>query len=169
MMIGYNRTTRECSANQIHPSLYPAIREYFQTHQLGDLDMETLLCCETISEKRNPGKLASFLEGNPDSITHLAILLTAEWLIWARNGDRSGTIVTGAKLKVIQVNALVARRTKGMELEVSGFIAGSKEYVRGNLEMGPDVAAQKFCEVVGQAVLKANPPAKRKFPRWMGG
>jgi hypothetical protein len=135
---------------------------------LGDLDTETLICCETISEKRNPGKLASFLDGDPDSITHLAILLTAERLIWARIGDRSGTIVTGAKLKVIQVKAFVARRTKDMELTVSGFIADSKEYVHGNLEMGPDAAAQKLCEVVEKAVLKANPPAKRKFFGWMG-
>jgi hypothetical protein len=168
-MISYTRTTRECSASQIHPSLYQAIREYFQTHQLGDLDTETLICCETTSEKRNPGKLASFLDGNPDSITHLAILLTAEWLIWARNGDHSGTIVTGAKLKVIQVKAFVAGRTRDMELAVSGFMADSKEYVRGNLEMGPDAAAQKFCEVVEKAVLKANPPVKRKFFGWTGG
>ena len=168
-MISYIRATRECSASQIHSSLYPAVREYFQTHQLGNLDTETLACCETISQVQNPGKLASFLDGNPDSTIRLAILLTAEWLIWARNGDRSGTIVAGSKLNVIKVKAFVARRTKDMELEVSGFIADSKEYVRGNLKMGPDVAAQEFCEVVGQAVLKANPPAKRRFPRWMGG
>jgi hypothetical protein len=168
-MIGYIRTTRECSASQIHPSLYQAIREYYQTHQLGNLDTETLICCETFSQIRNPSKLVSFLDGNPDSTIHLAILLTAEWLIWARNGDRSGTIVTGAKLKVIQVKAFVARRTKDMILEVSGYIADTKEYVRGNLEMGPDVAAQKLCEEVEQVVLKANPPVKRKFSRWMGG
>ena len=53
-----------------------------------------------------------------------------------------------------------------MQLEVSGFMVDSKDYVRGNLEMGPDVAAQKFCEAVQKAVLKANPPAKRKFFGW---
>lgn len=167
-MFGYTRTTRECSTSQIHPSLHQAIRVYFQTHQLGDLDAETLICCETISEKRNPGKLASFLDGDPDSITHLAILLTPEWLIWGRTGDRSGTIVTAAKLKVIQVKAFVARRTKDMQLTISGFISDSKEYVHGSLEMGPDAAAQKLCEVVEKAVLKANPPAKRKFFGWSG-
>jgi hypothetical protein len=162
-MIGYTSTTRECSASRIHPSLYQAVREYFQTHQVGDLDAETLLCCETTSDKQNPGKLASFLDGNPDSTVHFAILLTAEWLIWARSGDRSGTLVTGTKLNLIRVKAFVAKRTKDMQLEVSGFMADSKEYVRGNLEMGPDDAAQKFCEVVVKAVLKANPPEKRKF------
>ncbi len=116
-----------------------------------------------------PGKLVSLLDGNPDTNIHLAILLTAEWLIWARNGDQTGTVVTGAKLQVIKVKAFVTRRTKDMELEVSGFMSETKEYVRGNLEMGPDIAAQKFCDAVVPAVLKANPPAKSKFPRWMGG
>jgi hypothetical protein len=168
-MIGYTSTTQECSASRIHPSLYQAVREYFQTHQVGDLDTETILCCETTSEKQNPGKFASFLDGNPDSTVHLAILLTAEWLIWARSGDRSGTLVTGTKLKLIRVKAFVAKRTKDMQLEVSGFIVDSKDYVRGNLEMGPDVAAQKLCEVVVKAVLNANPPAKRNFFGLTGG
>jgi hypothetical protein len=56
-----------------------------------------------------------------------------------------------------------------MELEVSGFMADTKEYVRGNLEMGSDLAAQEFCDAVVPAVLKVSPPAKSKFPRWMGG
>jgi hypothetical protein len=168
-MSGYIRTTRECSVSQLHPKLSQAIREYFQSHQLGDLDTGTLVCCETISEKKNPGKLASFLDGNPDTIIHLGLLLTADWLIWARSGDRSGTTVTGAKLRVIKVKVFVSKRMKAMELEISGFINDSKEYVRGNLELGPELAAQKFCEEVSQAVLKVNPPAKSKFPKWMGG
>jgi hypothetical protein len=162
-MIGYTSTTRECSASRIHPSLYQAVREFFQTHQVGDLDAETLLCCETTSEKQNPGKFASFLDGNPDLTIHLAVLLTAEWLIWARSGDRSSTLATGTKLKLIRVKAFVAKRTKDMQLEVSGFMVDSKEYVRGNLEMGTEAVAQKFCEAVEKAVLKANPPTKRKF------
>jgi hypothetical protein len=165
-MIGYTSTTRECSASQIHPSLYRLTKEFFQTHQLGDLDTETLECCETISEKQNPGKLSSFLDGNPDSTIHLAILLTAEWLIWGRSGDRSDAIVTGTKLNLIRVKAFVTKRTKDMQLEVSGFMTDSKEYVLGNLGMGPDLAAQKFCEAIQRAVLKANPPAKRKVFGW---
>jgi hypothetical protein len=168
-MSGYTRTTRECSVSQIHPSLSQAIREYFQMHQLGDVETATLRCCETISEKRNLGKLAAILEGNSDTTGHLAILLTADWLIWVRNGDRSATVVTGARFKVIRVKVFVKKRTKDMELEVNGFINNSREYVRGNLELGPELAAQKFCEAVDQAVLKENPPPKRTLRRWMGG
>ncbi len=51
-MSGYTRTTRDCPVSQLHPGLSQAIREYFQTHLLGDAETETRLCCETISEKR---------------------------------------------------------------------------------------------------------------------
>jgi hypothetical protein len=172
-MSGYIRTSRECFVSQLNPGLLQVIREYFQTHQLGDLDSGTLLCCETISEKRDSGRLGGFLatllESDRDTPIHFVMLLTAEWLIWVRNGDRSGTMVTGCKLKLIQVRAFVSRQTKEMELEVSGFIADTKEYVKGILVLGPDLAAQKFCEAVMQAVRKANPPAKSTRPKWLGG
>ena len=168
-MISYVRTTRECRASQLQPGLYQAVRDYFETHQLGDLDTETLMCCETTSQIQNPNKLTSFLDGNPDSTNQLAMLLTAGWFIWARSGDRSGTTVSGAELKAIQVKAFVASRTKDITLEVSGFMADTKEFVRGDLEMSPDLAAQNFRDALGEAVLKANPPVKSKFPRWMGG
>jgi hypothetical protein len=159
----YTRTTRTCPVSQLHPSLLPAVREFFQTHQLGEAETVTRMCCETITEKRRLGKLASLLDGNPDSIIHLAILLTEDWLIWARSGDQTGSVATGAKLKGIQVKTFVSRRTKGMEMEVTAFIADTRDYVRGNLQLGPELDAQRFCEEVGQAVLKENPPVKRNF------
>ncbi len=172
-MSGYVRTTRECSVSQVQPGLYQAIREYFHKHQLEDPDTGTLLCCETISEKQDSGRLATFLDpflsSERDTTIHLAMLLTADWLVWARCGDRSDTIVTGARLKLIQVKAFVSRRTKDMELEVTGFINDTKDSVRGNLQMGPDPAAQKFCEEVEQAVKKVNPPIKRTFFGLSGG
>jgi hypothetical protein len=105
--------------------------------------------------------LDPLLNGDRDITSHLAMLLTDEWFVWARSGDRSVTVINGARFKMIRVKAYVARRTKEMELEVNGFINNTKESVRGNLRMGPDLAAQKFCEEVGQAVNKANPPVKR--------
>ena len=51
-MSSYTRTTRECPVSQLHPSLLQAVREFFQTHQLGDAETVTRMCCETITEKR---------------------------------------------------------------------------------------------------------------------
>jgi hypothetical protein len=172
-MSGFIHTTRECSINQIHPALYQVIQQYFQKHQLGDPVTETRLCCETIYAKQETGKLGSLFDpllyDDRDQTIHLAMLLTAEWLIWARTGDRSDTIVTGARLGLIRVKSFVAGRSKDMELEVTGFINDTSVPVRGNLRMGSEAAAQKFCEEVGKAVDIENPPVKRKFPKWMGG
>jgi hypothetical protein len=172
-MSGYKRTTRECTVTRVQPGLYQAIREYFQKHLLGDPETETHLCIETISQKRDSGGLFTFLDpllnGDLDTTSHLAMLLTSEWFIWARSGDRSGTVINGARFKMLRVKAYVARRTKEMELEVSGFINNTKESVRGTLRMGPDLAAQKFCEEIGQAVNKANPPVKKTFFGLKGG
>ena len=46
-MSDYTRTTKECTVDQLHPQLFQAIREYFQTHKMGLLEDEIRLCCET--------------------------------------------------------------------------------------------------------------------------
>ncbi len=162
-MYGYTRTTQTCPVSQINPGLAQAIREFFQTHQVGDTESEAIQCCETISTRPTPGWLIRLLDGSPDNTIHLAIVLSADWLVWARNGDKTGTVVTGAKLQVLKAKVYIRRSSKNMELEIAGFMAGTKEYVRGTLELGPEVAAQKFCEAVAAAILKAKPPAKTKF------
>lgn len=159
----YTRTTRICSVSQLDPALSQPIRDYFQSRQLGDVEAVTLACCQTVSEKQASGKLGQLLDGNPDANSRLAILLTPDWLVWARKGDTSGIVVNGARLAVIKVQAFTARRTNYMELQVSGFMNASKEFVRGNLELGPDLDARKFCEQVVQAVTKMKPPPRKKF------
>ena len=43
-MSNYQRSTRECTPDQLRPELRQALNEYFTTHNLGDLDAENLLC-----------------------------------------------------------------------------------------------------------------------------
>jgi hypothetical protein len=167
-MSSYIRSTRECTLSQLHPMLSQALREYFQTHGLGDPDTEIRFCCETFSGKHSPGKLASFLEDGSDTTSHLALLLTTDWFIWASTGDRSGTVVFGTRLKGLQVKAFIAKRTNNMQLEVLGMIGGTRDLAKGILEMGPEPAAQKFCEEVIQSVNKVTPPAKKGRLRWFG-
>ena len=97
-MSDYNRTTRECSVIQLHPELLRALRNYFQEHQLGDLEAESRICCETISRKKNEGGLFSWWNTAEDTTIHTGILLTSQSLIWVRAGDKSGTLLTAANL-----------------------------------------------------------------------
>ena len=162
-MSSFILTTRECPAGQLQPVLYRAIQDFSQAHAVGDLDSSVLFCCETTASRPTPGSIAALLDGNPDTATHLAVIVTPEWLIWARTGDKTGLLAAGARLKGLQVKTFVSKHSKNMELEVSAFLGDPREFVRGSLELGPEPAAQKFCEEVMQAVGRLNPPAKKRF------
>jgi hypothetical protein len=168
-MSDYNRTTRECPVSQLHPELLQAIQSYFQEHKLGDLEAETLMCCETISTKKNFGRLVSLLKGVGDKTIHTGMLLTSQWLIWVRRGDQSGTLLNAANLKEIQVRTYISILTKDTGLEIFGYIRDSKGQVRGYVGMGAELAAQKFYEEVKKAITNVNPPTPKSLPKWMGG
>ena len=168
-MSDYNRTTRECPVSRLHPELRQAFRRYFEEHKLGDLEAETLMCCETISEKKNLGRLASLLQGESDTTIHTGMLLTTQWLIWARRGDQSGTVLNAANLKEIHVRDYLSILTKDTGLEIFGYIGSARGQIRGYIGMGSELAAQKFCDEVKQAITKVNPPTQKSWPKWLGG
>ena len=168
-MSDYDRTTRECPVSQLHPELLQAIQSYFQEHKLGHLEAETLICCETISKKKSSGRLASLLKGELDTTIHTGMLLTSQWLIWVQRGDLSGTLLNAANLKEIQTRAYTSILTRDTGLEIFGYIGNSKGRVQGYVGMGPELAAQKFCEEVKKAITKVKPPAKKGLPKWLTG
>ena len=165
-MSDYIRRTRECSLGQLRPELVRAIREYAQNHhELGNVEVEVLMCCETTSEKKSAGALAALLGDDPDTLLYTGMLVTPQWLIWARHGDQSGVTVSSAKLHDVQVRAFASRLLQDTGIEVSGYIGDSKGRVRGYIGMGPEPAAQKFCEQVQKAIDQVKPkPAKKS--RW---
>jgi hypothetical protein len=165
-MSEYNRTTRECSVSQLHPELLRAIRNYYQEHNLGILETEALMCCETISKKKNASKLVSWLDDKSDTTIYTGMLLTSQWLIWVHHGDQSGTLLNAADLREIQAEYQTSPLTKDAGLKIVGYIADAKDRVQGRIGMGSDPAAQKFCMEVKQAIIKVNPPVKKGISRW---
>ncbi len=168
-MSEYIRTTRECSLKQLHPELLQAIQNYFLEHRLGSLEAEALMCCETISKKKDTEKKVSWLNGNFDITIYTGMLLTSEWLIWVHHGDQSGILLNAANLKQIRAEFYTSPLTKDAGLEIVGYIGDSKSRVRGYVGMGTEPAAQKFCEAVRQAIDKAPPPTKKGLFKWLTG
>ena len=166
-MSEYIRTTRECSVRELHPEILQAIQDYFQEHKLGHLQSETLLCCETISKKKSTAKVASWLNGTPDSTIYTGMLLTSDWLIWVHYGDQSGTRLNAANLNDIRAESYISLLTRDAGLKIIGYIDDDNARVHGYIGMGKDLAAQKFCEEVEQAIRKANPPNKKDIFKWM--
>jgi hypothetical protein len=170
MMSNYRRYTRACDFNQLRPELYQAIQNHIQTQQLENIETELLMCCETTSEQKNKGGLTAWLEGNVDTLYYTGMLVTPQWLVWARHGDKSGTTVSAAKLKDLQVNIFTPKLFKDRGIEVFGYINNSKRrtggYTGGYIGLGSEEAAQKFVEVVVQAIEETRPktpPTKRRF------
>ena len=162
-MSDYNRTTRVCSVEQLRPEMLQAIQEYFQKNELGDLHAETLACCETVSTKKNAGKLAFWLSGNPDATIHVDIVLTPEFLIWVHLGDKTGMRVNAANLRNIRTEYYMSLSKKEASLSIMGYISDAKSGVRGAIALGPEPAAEQFCEQVKQAIQKVSPPVKKKI------
>ena len=168
-MSDYNRTTRECTVSQLQPDLRQAVQNYFREQDLGNPETETLMCCETVSTRKSSGWLGTLLNGGEDATIHTGMLLTSEWLVWVRKGDRSSTVLNAASLKEIQVKTYLSLVNKDNGLEISGYTRDSQGRARGYVGMGPELAAQRFCEEVEKAVAKVKPPAAKPFSRWFGG
>ena len=165
----YTRSTRECSVSQIQPELRRALEEYFQKNSLGELEAETLLCCETVSEKKESGWLAVWLGDKAEPLVYTAMLLTSTHLAWARGSQQTGVNVNTADLMFIRVKPFASLFIRDAGLEISGLLGNSKGIALGYVGMGPEPITQKFCDEVRQAIDKVNPPSARKWPAWMGG
>jgi hypothetical protein len=140
-----------------------SINEYAKNHcELGNVEVEVLMCCQTTSEKP-AGALAAWLRDDLDTILYTGMLVTPQWLIWARSGDKSGVKVSAAKLQDVQVRPLSSQFEKDTGMEVSGHVGDSKRRVRGYVGMGPEPATQEFCEQVQKAIEKAKPAKKRRL------
>lgn len=168
-MSDYHRSTRECAVNELRPELLQAIRSYFQDHDLGDVETEPLICCETTSQKKSAGRLQARLREDLDSTVHTALLLTPQWLIWVRSGDRSGLGLSAAQLTMIQARPYRSLLTGDSGLEVFGYVGDSSHRLRGYIGMGAEPAAQKFCEAVQQAIAQVSPPPRKGLLGWLGG
>jgi hypothetical protein len=167
-MSDYIRTTRECSANELRPELLKAIQDYFLGHAVGNLQSDVIICCETVSRKKNVGKTPSWIDGRPDTTTYTGMVLTSQWFIWAHQGDQTGIQVHAASLNEIQADFYTSLFSKDAGLRIVGFVGEDNTRIRGYIGMGNDQAAQKFCAEVKQAILKANPSTQKDMFKWFG-
>jgi len=169
-MSDYNRTTRECPVGQLHPEIRQAVQKYFKEHELGNLETETLMCCETVSERKSSGTLSALLKDDTaDTTIHMGMLFTSQLLIWVRKGDKSGVVLNAANLKEIQVRISTPLFMNDTGLEIIGYIQNSKARVRGFIATGEELAVQKFCEEVNKAISVLNPPVKKSWSNLFGG
>jgi hypothetical protein len=166
-MSGIILTTRISSWSGLNPGLQRVFRGYFESHGLGDPAAGNFLCCEIRTDRTGLSKLTAFLDGNPAAVEYLGIILTDQFLIWARSGEQCHPIVVGADLREIRVRPYTLLFSKESGLELSGLVGDKKAGIRGKFALSPEPAAQQFIDAVVHAVGKANPPSAKKEIPWL--
>jgi hypothetical protein len=160
-MSDYQRSTREITFAQLRPEIHAAIRAHAEQHELGDVEREALICCETVNEKtKKPGLLSKLAGGDPDKVHYVDVIVTARHLIWARSGAKYGASVMSARLRDLEVQDYEKTPTYRLApdsgLEVRGIFTGQIERAQAFIGLGPEPAAQSFKDQLKQAIGRYN-------------
>ncbi len=156
----YNRATRECAFQDLHPELGTALRLHAAEHTLGDVHADHLICIETQSERTGRHRLYGLLGSVDASARHYtAAIVTPTSLLWATTGDAQGTTAFSAQLAQIQVrdydmNTIV----EDDGVIVTALARGTQEKSSAFLGLAPGDTAEKFKSVLRQAIRDINTP-----------
>lgn len=147
----YNRSTKECTLQTMHPRLATAIRIFCETKELGDIEQAAIVCIETTNQKKKDGLL-----GGAAQVQSVGAVLTPTFLVWAISEAKGGTSVIAAKLREIEAREYKSDRLPDTGLDIFGFINDAPERVSVFIGLGSEPAAQRFSEAVRLAVAQAK-------------
>lgn len=156
-MSDYIRTTRECALDSLQPALSAAIRKHIERHALGIQEAGILVCCETTSTKPKKG-----LFGKAEVIL-TGMLVTPDWLVWAAGKENETPGVISARLSDITVQDYETsdfyKMVPDSGLNISGLRTDTPQAGTSFIGLGPELAAQKFRQVIREGIDKGRYPA----------
>ena len=157
-MQSYQRNTYECNFHEIQFELIESIREHTMQHQLGQVEKELLICCETASyNKKVTGFLGSPIAGVTDPVRYTAILVSPEWFIAARTATETGTYTISAKLADIEMREYeMTHPEANMGIVIFGYLTGIAEPAESMWGLGPGKASEKLKAVLREGIEKAR-------------
>ena len=158
----YRRSTRACAFERLQPESVKAVRQHIEDQELGDIESTILYCCETTSELKKLGFVASLtgkLTGRfPHGQVHYTgVFVTPDWLFHVLTSAKSGSTVWSAKLKDIEVREHEFQHMiEDTGFSVFGFIGRSQKRVLAFIGLGEEPAAKELESVLREAVQKAQ-------------
>ena len=157
----WNRTSKECTPESIKPENRAAIGKHLETYNLGPILDDYLVCIETTSEKKKKGLFG----GGGDSRVIVSAIVTLRWLVWAIDGDKSGTGTHSTQLRDAVItdyaksdfNKMVPDNGIQVTALFTGTSAGSPTE-RGTMfvPLGEEAVAQRFKETIIHAAQDAK-------------
>lgn len=91
------RKTRACTIETLDEKLRAAIRTHAETYGLRDIEVNVLMCCETISARSRRGLFGGI------KTTLSAVYVTPRWLVWADGSDQKEITAGTAQLRHLNV------------------------------------------------------------------
>ena len=157
----YRRSTRECNFDRLQPEIVAALRVHAQRYELGDIEREALICCETTNERiKKPGFFDRLIGGDLDRVHVVGIIVTPRYLLWARSGAKYGVAVLSARLRECEVldyaNTPQAQLVPDTGLEVTAMYTGATHRGQTFIGLGPEPAAQNLRQVLKEAMQQAQ-------------
>jgi hypothetical protein len=171
------RTTRECTLDELRPELAEAVRAYAQRQQWPNLETEVVACCETTSERISSNRLDAWLNGGAISLSYLALVATPDRLIWAFSGEASspgaasaGAASAGAAsapFKQMRLKIFTPKTTAGIAVEIFARMDGSRDKTGGRFMLDDSPAARHFAEEIKRITDPLYTP-ERPRRKWFG-
>lgn len=142
----YQRSTRECTLEDMRPELKTAINEHIERYGLEDVIASAIYCCEAVSIKEKKK-----LFGSKTEVEIRGTVLTPKWLITAGGRENGDMGAFSARLQELRVQDYEKTKMYKMiadtGLNVYGFPTGSGP---GSIfiGLGTEPAAQRFREML---------------------
>src|SRR5512133_1225646 len=147
------RITRICAINELKPALSSAIRAHIQQYQLGDIESNVLMCCETTSVQQKKG----FFGGSENAVS--TALVTTQWLVWAESVGSKTVEVNSALLTHIDVHdyagSAMGTISPDTGLNITGRYTNAVKTGQTFIGIGSDQNGIKFREVLLDTRKKA--------------
>jgi hypothetical protein len=163
------RTTRECTLDELRPELAEVVRTYAQRQQWPNLETEVVACCETTSERISSNWLDAWLNGGAISLSYLALVATPDRLIWAYSGEASSPGAASAQYKEMRLKIFTPKTTAGIAVEIFARMDGSRDKTGGRFMLDESPAARHFAEEIKRITDPLyTPVAKKPRRKWFG-
>jgi len=146
------RITRICAVDELNPTLSGMIRAHIKQYQLGDIEPNILMCCETTSVQQKKG----FFGGSENAIS--AAIVTPEWLVWAESINHKIAEVNSALLSHIDIHdyagSAMGTISPDTGVNVTGRYTNAVKTGQAFIGIGTDQSGVKFREVLLGAMKK---------------
>lgn len=149
----YQRNTKQSNFSSLPTETIASFKKYFEKNELGNVEAEIIMCCETISTKIKQGFFGK-LFGGDNFAQNTAMFFTPTRLFWGTTDQKNQITILSAKLKDIEIKDFNSNLIEDNGLDIFGFINQSPKRVQAFIGFGEETFAEEFRKRLKETALK---------------